>query len=148
MATDARAIVDSIVELWNTGNPEVARKLYNDESERMDPNEAEAVRGPQKIVDYIAQVRSAFPDFKLEVNRTVAEGDLVVALWTCTGTHKGEFLGIAPTGRQVNISGVAVNHIKNGQVMQERAYFDRLLMLQQLGAAPGATQGQSASAAQ
>ena len=54
--------------------------------------------------------------------------------WRATGTHKGEFNGIAPTNRQVNLRGCTVTEIKNGQVVKSASYSDRLTLLEQLGA--------------
>jgi steroid delta-isomerase-like uncharacterized protein len=140
MPEDIGRIADLVVQLWNTGNPEIATQLYADNAERNDPNKPEAARGPQQIAKYVAEVRTAFPDFKLEIKRRVAEGDHMVSHWTVTGTQKGEFLGIPPTGRRIEISGMALVHVKDGKVLSERVYFDRLGMLEQLGVAPANAQ--------
>ena len=143
MAENVQRIVDSVIELWNTGNPEVAKKLYSDNAQRTDPNQASGARGSQEISRYVAEVRAEFPDLKLQVNEKVHEGNLLVTHWTCTGTHRGDFQGIPATGKRVNISGVAFARIENGKVTDERTYFDRLLMLEQLGVAPVAMKRES-----
>lgn len=140
MPEDIQRLVDSVIALWNTGNPEVARQLYGEGAERSDPNQSEPARGPQQIARYVAEVRAGFPDFKLEIKQRVAEGNRLVTYWTCTGTHKGDFQGIPPTGKRIEITGLALNRIENGKVAEERVYFDRLTMLEQLGVAPGAVQ--------
>ncbi len=140
MPEDIQRIVDKVIELWNTGNPEIARQLYAESAERHDPNQPEPDRGPQQVARYIAGVRAGFPDFKLEIKQTVAEDNRLVTQWTCTGTQKGEFQGIPPTGKHISISGVTLVRIENGKVVEERTYFDRLTMLEQLGVAPGAVQ--------
>lgn len=139
MPENIQRLVDSVIELWNTGNPEVAKQLYAENAERYDPNQPEPNRGPQQITRYISEVRTGFPDFKLEIKQRTAEGDRLVTHWTCTGTHKGEFQGIPPSGKRINISGLALARIENGRVAEERVYFDRLTMLEQLGAVPRAT---------
>lgn len=140
MPEDIQRIVDSVLELWNTGNAEVTKRLYAESAERYDPTPPEPARGPQQIARFVAEVRTAFPDFKLEIKRRVAEGDQLVTQWTCTGTQKGEFQGIPATGKRINLTGVALTRIENGKVVEERVYFDRLTMLEQLGAVPGGTQ--------
>jgi len=66
----------------------------------------------------------------------VAEGDKVVARLRISGTHQGEFLGIAPTGKQVTFTGIDILRIAEGKVMEHWGNVDELGMLQQLGAIP------------
>ena len=136
MAEDIQGMRSSLLELWNTGNAEVVQRLYGDKVKRWDPNRPEPIRGPQEIAWYVAEVRAGYPDFKLEVNEMIAEGDCLAAHWTVTGTHKGEFLGIPATGKRITISGVTFNRIENHKIVEEHAYFDRLTMLEQLGVSP------------
>lgn len=135
---DTQRIVDLVLQLWNTGNPEIANQLYTDNSEREDPNRSEPTRGGREIAQYIALVRTAFPDFKLEMKEKIVDGDHIASHWTCTGTHKGDFLGIPPTGKRVEVNGMTLAQVKDGKVVRERVYFDRLGMLEQLGVAPNA----------
>ncbi len=143
MSDDTQRIVDLVIDLWNTGNPEVAKQLYSESAERQDPNKPEPARGTQQIVRYVAEVRTGFPDFKLEIKQRVAEGNRIVTQWTCTGTHQGEFQGIPPTGKRISITGLALVRIEDGKVVDERVYFDRLTMLEQLGAVPATGQGEA-----
>ena len=62
--------------------------------------------------------RSAFPDFQLVIEDQIAEGDKVVTRVTFQGTHRGEFRGIAPTGKQVKYSGIAIDRIVEGKVVE------------------------------
>jgi predicted ester cyclase len=66
----------------------------------------------------------------------IAEGDLVAMTWTATGTHQGELMGIAPTGRSVTITGIGVDRISGGQIVESWGNYDALGMLAQLGAIP------------
>lgn len=147
MAQDTQAIENSLLELWNTGNPDVARQLYGDNAERYDPNRQEATRGPEEIGRYVAEIRTGYPDFKLEINEAIAEGDRLAIDWTVTGTHKGEFLGIPATGKRINIRGMSLERIESGKIVEDRVYFDRLTMLQQLGVPPESLEAQAKSAA-
>jgi steroid delta-isomerase-like uncharacterized protein len=147
MPEDIKRIVDSVIQLWNTGNPDVAKQLYSDDAQRFDPNQPEPGRGSQEIARYVAEVRTGYPDFKLEINDKVFEDNRLVTHWTCTGTHKGEFQGIPATGKRINISGLALARIENGKVAEEHVYFDRLAMLEQLGIAPEVGKAQAKRAA-
>jgi predicted ester cyclase len=64
----------------------------------------------------------------------IAEGDKVVHRWTVRGTHKGELLGYAPTGRQVTSAGVSIFRIADGRIVEHVAFADDLGFFQQLGA--------------
>jgi steroid delta-isomerase-like uncharacterized protein len=144
MPENIEATLDLLVELWNSGNHEPLTQLYAEGAERSDPNVPQALRGPQQIGEYIAEVRAGFPDFKLEIINRIVSGDQIAIEWTCTGTHTGVFQGIAATGRRINISGAGVSRVQNTQIVEERVYFDRLSLFQQLGAAPPAVESVSA----
>jgi predicted ester cyclase len=66
----------------------------------------------------------------------IAEGDKVAARLRISGTHQGEFLGIAPIGNQVTVTGIDILGIAEGKVVEHWGNFDDLGMLQQLGAIP------------
>lgn len=147
MPENMRSIIDLLTELWNTGKAELATRLYSEKAVRIDPNQTQPARGAQQIANYVAEVHTGFPDFKLEIKRQIGEGDQIATEWTCSGTHKGEFQGIAPTGKRVEITGMTFDRIKDGQIVEERVYFDRLELLQQLGVASGGMQSQVNAAA-
>jgi steroid delta-isomerase-like uncharacterized protein len=148
MPEDIKRIVDSVIQLWNTGNVDAAQKLYTPGALRYDPNQPEPIRGSQEIARYVADVRTGYPDFYLEVNERLQEGNRVAIHWTCTGTHKSEWQGIPATGKRINISGMALSRIEDGRIAEERVYFDRLTMLEQLGVASIVGQAFAARAAQ
>jgi steroid delta-isomerase-like uncharacterized protein len=81
-----------------------------------------------------AMATSIFPDLHVTTDDLIAEGDKVVHQWTARGTHKGELLGLAPTGRQVKAAGVSVFRIADGRIVEHVAFADDLGFLQQLGA--------------
>ena len=78
----------------------------------------------------------AFPDLKMTVVQEVAEGDLVTALWTATGTNTGEGNGFPATGRKMKARGITIWRIVNGKITEEWSAFDRLGPMQQLGLIP------------
>lgn len=77
----------------------------------------------------------AFPDFHLIIRDQIAEGDKVVTRVTFHGTHQGQFNGIAATGRQVTWSGMAMDRIANGKVVEMWHVQSTAGLLQQIGAA-------------
>jgi predicted ester cyclase len=84
--------------------------------------------------------RAAFPDGRWAIADIVAEGDLVAARASFTGTHQGEFLGIPPTGRQVRVSAIHICRLADGKIVERWTNSDELGMLQQLGAIPAPEQ--------
>lgn len=81
---------------------------------------------------------TAFPDLKLTAEDLVAEGDRVVARLRGRGTHRGEFMGIPPTGKVADVGAISLMRFENGRVAEEWEQIDMLAMLQQLGAMPAA----------
>ena len=79
---------------------------------------------------------TAFPDIKLTFNHLIAEGDKVALQECWTGTHKGEFMGIAPTGKKVELINTCIIGIANGKFMESWCTIDELRLMQQLGVIP------------
>jgi steroid delta-isomerase-like uncharacterized protein len=102
-------------ELWNRWDFALADELIA-EGIAFRGSLGLTVQGREGFKEYVGEVRRAFPDFYNQVEELVAEGDRVVARLTYTGTHAGELLGIAPTGRRVSYAGVAVFRIVSGQI--------------------------------
>lgn len=78
----------------------------------------------------------AFPDLRLNVEWMVAEGDMVVTHLTVRGTHKGELMGIPPTGKEVTVTLTDANRISGGKFVEHWANFDQFGLMQQIGAIP------------
>ncbi|MCP8314568.1 MAG: ester cyclase [archaeon] len=76
-----------------------------------------------------------FPDFKSTIEDMLAEGDKVAVRWTGRGTHKGEFMGVDPTGKMVKITGISILRITGGKIVEEWTEMDNLGAMQQLGVA-------------
>jgi predicted ester cyclase len=84
-----------------------------------------------------AGLRSAFPDFKATIEDIVAEGDKVVVRQTFSGTHKGEFMGVPPTGKSISIGVIDIIRVDGGKFVEHWGQMDTTGMIQQLGAIPG-----------
>lgn len=89
-------------------------------------------RGYAELGEYVDFVRRAFPDFHNEIVETISEGDKTFARLRYTGTHQGEFFGIAPTGRKIEYAGAAVFTIKNGKIAKVWVLGDLYGLLEQL----------------
>ena len=92
--------------------------------------------GTAGMKQMMGMIFSAFPDLKSTVGELVAEGDKVVGTMTNTGTHKGEFMGIPASGKQVSFSEIHMVRIANGKAVEHWGLSDDLSMMQQIGAIP------------
>ena len=84
----------------------------------------------------VAHWRTAFPDFRFEVADLIAEGDKVVARVPFTGTHRGQLMDIAPTGRTVRVGEILILRIADGKIAEAWEEYDELEMRRQLGVLP------------
>lgn len=85
---------------------------------------------------FIGMYLAAFPDLHVTVEDLIAEADKVVSRCTYRGTHRGELLGIPPTGKQVTVTGIEINRFEGGKSVEHWLEADNLGMLQQLGVVP------------
>jgi steroid delta-isomerase-like uncharacterized protein len=140
MSEENKALVRRFIEeVWNNGNLGVIDELIAENHVDHDPAQAGAPGGRQGMRAFVEMYRAAYPDTHLEIGEVIAEGDLVAMTWTATGTHQGELMGIAPTGRSVTVTGMGVDRISGGQIVESWANYDALGMLAQLGAIPAPT---------
>ncbi len=79
---------------------------------------------------------TSIPDLRFTIEDQVAEGDKVVTRWIVSGTHKGDFMGIPPTGKHVAVTGIGINHFANGKIVENWTNMDMLGLLQQFGVVP------------
>jgi steroid delta-isomerase-like uncharacterized protein len=91
--------------------------------------------GPGAYKRQIALFLTGFPDLQFIVEDTVCEKDKVAASWTLTGTHKGDFLGIAATNKTVSIPGITIHQVVDGKILESQATWDAISLFQQLGIA-------------
>jgi predicted ester cyclase len=96
--------------------------------------------GPQGFRNFYSAIRSAVPDARYDVDDLIAEGDKVVVRCRLLGTHKGEFRGIAPTGRAIALKGIAIYRVDNGKLMERWVVTDLYGLLEEIrGSSPTET---------
>ena len=83
--------------------------------------------------EFLVARRAAFPDRCFVVEDMIAEGDKVSVRFTMRGTHKGEFRGIAPSGKEVTMTGIDTIRLSDGKMVEDRVEVDQLGMMRQLG---------------
>ena len=133
-------------EVWNKGNLSVADELFTPNYDHHDPSTPDVGRGPDSEKKRATLYRTAFPDLRLTIEDIIAEGDAVMARWSCRGTHKGDLSGIAPTGKQFTISGVSIARFSGSKMAEGYVNWDALGLMQQLGVVPELAKAKAAAA--
>ena len=120
----ARAVVRRVYqELWSDGALDVADELFAPGFVGHTPGN-HAISGPGGMKGVIHGWRSVLSGLKLQIDAQHAEGGAVATRFTASGTHTATFAGRAPTGAQVRMTGIAIAHVTNGQVMSDWSEFD------------------------
>ena len=123
-------------EVWNKGYVPVADELFAPTYTHHDSSTPDVGRGPESEKKRVSLYRNAFPDLRLTIEDLIAEGETVMARWSCRGTHKGDLNGIAPTGKQFTISGISIARFASGKMVEGWVNWDALGLMQQLGVVP------------
>jgi steroid delta-isomerase-like uncharacterized protein len=84
--------------------------------------------------EQVREFRAAFPDGSTQIDDLIAADDKVVLRWTDGGTHRGPFMGVAPTGKRVTLTGIDIYRIVDGKIAEYWCSEDVLGLLEQLGA--------------
>jgi steroid delta-isomerase-like uncharacterized protein len=139
MSEQNKAIAARIpLEVFNQGKLEVVDQVIADNSVDHATLPPGMPAGKEGVKALAKSLRSAFPDFKIAIDLQIAEGDLVVQHGISTGTMKGEFAGMPPSGKTAKWEAIHISRIKDGKVVEHWAVQDQLGMLQQLGFMPEA----------
>ncbi|QJB36662.1 ester cyclase [Chitinophaga oryzae] len=119
-------------ELHDKGNFNIIEELVDPNVISHDPFPGQP-SGSEGVRSTMTIFRNAFPDLKLIHNDMIAEGDKVMIKFTATGTHKGEFMNIPPTGNKIAYEEVVILRLKDGKIVEHWAVADAMTLLQQLG---------------
>jgi predicted ester cyclase len=121
-------------EVWSAGNLALLDELlapgFVDRSAQMGGGDSSA----EGLRTQVRLFRTAFPDGRSHIDDLIAEGDRVVARWTDGGTHRGEWMGVAPTGTRVTITGIDIYRFEGDRIGEYWCKEDELGLLRQLGA--------------
>ena len=133
--SDAAAIAREYIEGWNRRDWDRWRELLHPEYSYIG---GDGVRqdGPEAGLAVGQMFANAFPDGKLEILHIHTVGNVAVTEFIARGTHQGDLMGIAATGRQMSIPVCNVIEVRDGKIHAEREYMDMMHLMQQLGVAP------------
>jgi steroid delta-isomerase-like uncharacterized protein len=120
-------------EILDGGNLDLVDEIFDPQYVLHDPNAPEEVRGLEGAKQFVGVFRSAFPDIAHTIEDQIAEGDKVVTRLRARATHKGELMGLPPTGEEVTIEGISIWRIANGKIKECWCNYDALGLMRQLG---------------
>ena len=129
-------------EAFGLGKVEVIDEVLHPDFVCWDPNsESGEIRGADTIKGEIEYFHNAVPDLTYTVEDQVVEGDKVVSRYTVSGTHQGEFFGVAGTGKRIEMTGINIDRFdESGKLVEEWPEYDLLGTMTQMGAIPEPTQ--------
>jgi steroid delta-isomerase-like uncharacterized protein len=137
MSEQNKAVVRRIVEdHWNKKNPAVVSDLFDAKAAIYTPDGV--LNGHDGAKQLLAAYATAFPDFRLNIDDLLSDGDKVALRYGFTGTHKGPLAGSAASGKSVSVQGnVGIFQIAGGKVKELRLVWDKYALMQQIGALAG-----------
>ena len=135
MSEQNKAVVRRIVEEhWNRKNPSLVGELFSTNRSLHTPDGVlQGLEGASLLYEAYA---TAFPDFRLGVDDTLADGNHVVVRYTFTGTQNGPLAAVPASGRPVSVQGIVIFRLDGAKVDDARFVWDKFALLQQIGALP------------
>jgi steroid delta-isomerase-like uncharacterized protein len=137
MSAENKALSRRLMEeAFNAGNIDVVDELVTTDVVNHDAALPEPTVGPDATKASIQAYRAAFPDLRITIEEQIADDMGVATRWSAKGTHEGELMGMAPTGKQATVTGITIDRIVDGRIAESWTNWDTLGMLQQLGVVP------------
>ena len=134
MVIENKAIVRRLYEeVWNKRKLEVVDELISPSHALHDPIASGSQIGPELYKRRVVKLTTSFPDLRFTIEDIITEKAKIVVSWTISGTHKGEFMEVPPTGKKISLEGITIHHITNGKILDSYARWDALGLMLQLG---------------
>jgi C-1 hydroxylase len=128
-----KTLIRSYVDTWNRGDLQALSEYWAPEMVHHTRTKAHGVEAVKGIV---GSFMHAFPDLRWEINDIVAEGDRVVTRMTARGTHKGDYMGLPATGKEINCSVLGIARFAEEKIVEHWGVTDELAMMSQIGIFP------------
>jgi len=129
------AAQEHLAEHINAGDIDTAVESFAEDAVDHDPAPGQGP-GREGFRTFFQTLAAAFPDAHIEPAHMVADDDNVAIAYTLTGTHQGDFMGVAPTGNKIEARGVQIGRFENGKIVERWGSSDELGIMQALGAEP------------
>ncbi len=132
---DNIAAQEHLAENINSGDIDAAVESFAEDCVDHDPAPDQPA-GREGFKAFFTELKKGFPDAKLAPEETVADDDHIALAYTLSGTHEGEFQGIEPTHRRIEVRGLQIGRFEDGKIVERWGASDELGILRQLGAVP------------
>jgi steroid delta-isomerase-like uncharacterized protein len=126
-----KAVIHRLAEVVNQGKLELVDEIFASDYVRHDPSALLGDVGREEYKKVFTNLRRAFPDARWLMDDLLTDGDKVIARWTFTGTHKGQFYNIPPSGKKVTYPIIAIYRIADGKIAEDWHIFHTLGLWQQ-----------------
>ncbi len=137
MSTENKNIVRRLYdEVWNKRKLDLVAQIISPSHALLDPFVSGSQVGPELYRRRVLDLTTSFPDLRFTLEDVIAEKDKVVVSWVISGTHKGEFMSIPPTGKKVSVEGITIHYLRDGKILDSNARWDVMGLLRLLGALP------------
>jgi predicted ester cyclase len=134
MADNAALIRRWFEEVWNLGREETIDELCaKDAVGYGQTHDGSDIVGLGPFKEFWRNFRTAFSSIHIDLHQTIEQGDMAMARWSISMTHTGAFLGIAPGGKEVRVSGMSVQRFVGGKIVEAWDNWDQLGLMTQLG---------------
>ena len=128
-----------VFDAFNKGEMEAIDEACAPDVVSHDPAEAADMRGTAALKERVKGYRTAMSDLEVTVDELIVADDKVVTRWRAHGTNDGELLGMEPTGRKMEITGITIDHFDaDGRIAESWDQWDNAGFVQQLGISPEA----------
>jgi predicted ester cyclase len=104
-------------EMWNGGNPALATELF---------------ARPEGVTRFVNQFLQSFPDLQHTVEQMIEEGDEVAVRFSASGTHRGQWMEFAPTGRRIRYTGVTLARLAGDKIIEHSTWWDKASLMEQI----------------
>jgi predicted ester cyclase len=104
-------------EMWNGAKPALAAEMF---------------ARPEGVERFVSQFLVSFPDLQHTVEGMIAEGDQVAVRFSARGTHSGQWLNFAPTGKSIQYTGVTLARIQDDKIVEHQTWWDKAALIEQV----------------
>jgi steroid delta-isomerase-like uncharacterized protein len=123
-------------DAWELGNVDLLDELLAPEYINHTLAAPDLPPGPEGVIEVVSMFHSAMPDLRVVIEDMVAEGEKVATRYALEGTHEGELVGAAPTGKQLSIKRITLERVSDGKIREHWRNTDEVGMMRQLGVMP------------
>jgi predicted ester cyclase len=127
-----KAVVMRAWDAFNNGDLRVLEEVFDESYVELTAYGKIEQGGPDRAKQAYHWMRSVFGEIRFEVEQMMAEGDFVFSRAMATGTHTGEFLGVAATGKPIRFAAVVVSQIVDGKHVRDWSFIDTMAILRQI----------------